>query len=410
MSVTTRSGNTYQLFQPWQAFPKPKTATGALRLVVMGLSYTEMLPWNAIAAVVRRDSQWCKNVSSTITGWQSFDSPPRLEYTPTSKLREAIADIYTSERTLSDWLTPALLKSRLAQKGLTMPRRKALKKHLKALGLSLVTPKNVTNASNPVTKLKRVNNATKMVEMMQQMKNKLRNTFFIDESSCNLAKLRPSSVIRPTGRRAYRRWWKSQVIVSVTLQMCMRGDGTVLHYKFVRGGCDQTHALDFLKECSKKMSATQDNVIFWDNAPAHGPATKKFLELPEEQRRAVIIQTPPCTPDSNLVEYSFSSLKNSLRRGLEKEQLTNQSVDLWIDYCTTICHAWTQSRRASASTYHTVLNYLEFLLKAEGDLNVLDQLLRPNEWDKKFPDIHTKSSHDSPLSAEAHDDSAMSDE
>jgi transposase len=274
----------------------------------------------------------------------------------------------------------------------------------------LVTPKNVTNTSNPVTITKRVNNATAMVDMMVKMKNRMANTFFIDEASCNLANLRPSPVIRPTGRRAYRRWWKSQVTVSVTLHMCMRGDGTVFHYKLVQGGCNQTHALQFLKECNNKMSAGEDNVIFWDNAPAHGPATRHFSELPKNQQRATIIKTPPCTPDSNLVEYGFSSLKSHLRKGLEKEQLANQSVGLWIDYCTTICRAWAQSRHASASSYNMVLDYLKLLVKGKGNLNVLDQLLRPNDWDKNLPDIHTETCYDSPLSAEAHDNSEMSDE
>lgn len=116
------------MFQSWQLFADPKTPTGAIRLVVMGLSHTQNLPWDAIASIVRRDSRWCENVPANVNGWQSVDSPHRLAYAPTVRLREAIAEIYTSERTISDWLTPGLLKSRLAEKGLTMPRRPAPEK------------------------------------------------------------------------------------------------------------------------------------------------------------------------------------------------------------------------------------------------------------------------------------------
>lgn len=351
----------------WHSLVHPKTVNGAKRRIALQLRHQLQETHKSISNIIGESKTWCENVERLVWKWDSFDSPQRG---PTAG---SIARMKNIKETYKSFEAPPLLSEFISQfRGDYNDYccERTILNCLAKINVKLKKAKNVTNATNPKTCLQRVQKAKAVLDILEDDDpNKV--VLFIDEASNNQVKIQQARYLTRKGHNAYRENWNSAVTASATLQFCLTASGEYVHHNFLTGGCRFDNVLSFIEECVSNYPANTPITIVLDNAPSHIKMIKHAQAL-----RNVTFQTlPPCTPDSNLVEYAFSSWKAFFKRDLTTKNYGTMKPGIWLQHCKATFVNWKDQFRLSIGVFDYLSNYLQNLIEAEGNLEILDGIL-----------------------------------
>ena len=339
-----------------------------------------------------------------------------------SKLSQVVALVW-EQHVEDDDLFPKFtifLEQVYKEMGTKNVTKKAVKEALRLVGVRVVNAKNVANAENPKSKENRVKNAQYFLETIKRKGIGVANgprLFFFDSCNFNQLKIDDVQCLSPQKVEVYKPSHHTITTESVTMMLLVDHYGEIHHWELWHtredGTTDYKRVIEFFEAAGKQDSVKKikgQKLVYLDNAGSHKKALLSSLEkippkatakveaehhayLPRQnavKKKWSPIWAPSCTPESNLAEFFFRTLKASVSRALQKTFRTMTGPE-WKDFLSGAVTVWLHTRPISSSTLGHIIDYLERVVACEGDLQ--EEAIRRKQFANREDFINTIKSY-----------------
>lgn len=137
--------------------------------------------------------------------------------------------------------------------------------------------------------------------------------------------------------------------------------GSLVYFTIAEGGQTMKDIRDFLDETADHLPVQVKPIIYCDNLTSH-VSLSKMRSLKFELRL-----TPLSTPDSNIIETLFGSIKAHVTASLIEKYHT-MKIQQWIAHCNKVLSDWHNCYDGDWKLLDYSMEFLKSLIKYDGDL------------------------------------------
>ena len=285
--------------------------------------------------------------------------------------------------------------------GMSASRPKIVKEALAQFGVSVKVAKNVACVFDEESRNNRARNADYFCQEAKRIGIDQKVPpfttpynepvlLFMDECSINQADLDNLECLSPLGIPPFHKHAHSVTTESVSLMLVVDQWGQVVHYKLRNttqaGSHKYNDVVDFFEEAlilpAMKNFRGEKN-LYLDNAACHKkafkprdqfkasdpnkPTEEMFKKMENIQKKFKILWAPAYTPESNLAEYCFRSLKSSIIKHLNNQYYKQKGPE-WTRTIISVVQIWILEQKISSTTTQHIVQFMKDLVKCGGDL------------------------------------------
>ena len=289
-----------------------------------------------------------------------------------------------------------------------------IKACLNHLGVSTLKAKRIPRVMDEANKRDRVKCATFFLKTITELKleqgndpNKMNENapvmYFLDECSINQADLEDLLCLAPFHIQPFHPACHSITTESVSLILLVDQWGRICHYELRNtaesGANKSSHIIKFLTDALQTPLVKKHHdhkILYLDNAGIHKKAFKPVDQIKDENKKPLqpkvkemienvqksweTLWSPCYTPESNLAEYFFRSLKVQIEHGLETTFHTMKRAE-WNAFVKDQFEIWQSTNPLSMSTLDHILDFMHGLIKCDGDLQ--EQAIMKKEFENR---------------------------
>lgn len=298
--------------------------------------------------------------------------------------------------------------------------RSKVKKILKSINIRVRRMHNVPGSDDPVQMAFRLGAAKHFIKTVDDLgvditsqkrprNYKGPNLLFVDQSSFNQMKVEDLDALAPLGVTTFVPNSTTIHTQSCSLMAMICNFGNIIGYT-VQNSAKQAftavHVVEFLHSCIANLPDGEENFVFLDNGriniavfkAAKGSdtltvpvrkindrwtdATKERYRKEDEEKQRLFdekldlvraiyepIWAPTNTPESNLVEYYFRSLKRKVAKRLRSVNGTLSGSD-WTELVNGVVDKWMRKNHSKVDAMPHVYQFMKRLIDAGGSLEV----------------------------------------
>lgn len=326
---------------------------------------------------------------SRIANFKRYDPLPRIVNTKNEgKLNAIIETVWSKQKT-------CFVKFKKFYQDVSRhyeshpPSTNAVKSVLRSYKIYCVASKNVANAENVNSCKNRLDRCKKIDAIFEELgirEGSRRIILFFDECCFNQLGLEDEQYLSPHGVDVYKLHHHTTHTESLSLLLLVDSNSKIIHSELfnntLHGATNDQRVISFLANARRKLPSGVQ-YLYLDNAPCHKKAfNEKRTDNPATllQKNWNPIWAPSCTPESNLAEFFFRSLKAYVRLKLLKSKHTMKGPE-WLKFVQLCYNEWSSTNPTDPSKIDYIRAYNHRLILCGG--NIQSEAIRRAGYDNK---------------------------
>jgi len=264
---------------------------------------------------------------------------------------------------------------------------------LKELHVSILDSSNVANAEKRSSCENRVRNAKFALEEIKSCGIKpggKKLIYFLGSCSINQLQIEDVQCLAPYGIKPFRPSHHTITTQSVTMMLLVNSNAEIVYWRLWNAKTDGStsfkRVMEFLEEASRVLTIhgiSGQKLLYLDNAGAHRRALASNLRDKKHKEYATnikyadrqnalrakwqVLWAPSCTPESNMAEFFFRSVKEHIATQLNDLHETLQGPQ-WTSFVGEQVEKWIQTVPLKQLTLTHITDYLRRVIEVKGDL------------------------------------------